>query len=413
MKPIKQTLMSGAIMLALSLVFTSCEDILGTWDKPAPAVVTPSEPETPSVAPAATITTAPTATADVKAGSTTELVTAGVADGGTMMYKVTNDNTKPTSTDVFDATVPTAATLAAGTFYVWYYAKADATHSDSEIAATAIEVTVKIPGLLSGKFTINGNATNNQVQFSQGNLQFKASPSTWRFAEHQYDYVGDATNGNVSEGATKCNNALISSSYTGWIDLFGWGTSGHEFTSGYGTAYQPYSTSTNNTHYGPLDGTSLTGTYAQGDWGINMGTGWRTLTKDEWNYLLNTRTTTSGIRYAMATVNSVTGLILLPDDWNTSYYVISTNKNFTANVITLVDWTDKLEAHGAVFLPAAGYRYNTDVHNAAEYGQYWSSSNKTTEYAYKMRFYNGFGSLSPTDNNHDYGMSVRLVYPVQ
>ena len=39
MKPFKQTLMSGAIMLALSLAFTSCDDILGEWDKPTP--VTP------------------------------------------------------------------------------------------------------------------------------------------------------------------------------------------------------------------------------------------------------------------------------------------------------------------------------------------------------------------------------------
>ena len=93
--------------------------------------------------PAATITTAPTATASIAAGSATDLVTAGVADGGTMMYQVTATNAKPTTTDGFSATVPTAATLAAGTYYVWYYAKADAQHADSEIAATAIEVTVK------------------------------------------------------------------------------------------------------------------------------------------------------------------------------------------------------------------------------------------------------------------------------
>ena len=98
----------------------------------------------PATLPAATITTAPTATASVAAGSATDLVTAGVADGGTMMYQVTATNTKPTTTDGFSATVPTAAaTLAAGTYYVWYYVKADAQHSDSEIAATAIEVTVK------------------------------------------------------------------------------------------------------------------------------------------------------------------------------------------------------------------------------------------------------------------------------
>ena len=55
--------------------------------------------------PAATVATAPTATASVTVGST----------------------------DGFCATVPTASGLAAGTYYVWYYVKADNTHIDSEI----------------------------------------------------------------------------------------------------------------------------------------------------------------------------------------------------------------------------------------------------------------------------------------
>ena len=96
----------------------------------------------PATLPAATINKAPVATTgDILAGSTTSLVTAGGADGGTMMYQVTETNTQPTTTDGFNATVPTAAKLAGGPCYVWYYAKGDAEHSDSEIAA--IEVTLK------------------------------------------------------------------------------------------------------------------------------------------------------------------------------------------------------------------------------------------------------------------------------
>ena len=91
----------------------------------------------------ATVTTAPTGAAIVGVGKTTELVSGGVADGGTLMYAVTTTNTKPTSTDGFSDAVPTAQTInASGKVYVWYYVKADATHSDSEIAATAIEVPV-------------------------------------------------------------------------------------------------------------------------------------------------------------------------------------------------------------------------------------------------------------------------------
>ena len=97
--------------------------------------------------PAATVTTAPTAATDVKAGEDKALLaTAGTATGGTMMYKVTTANTKPTSTEGFSETVPKAKELAAGTYYVWYYVKADATHTDSEISATAIAVTIAPAG---------------------------------------------------------------------------------------------------------------------------------------------------------------------------------------------------------------------------------------------------------------------------
>ena len=91
--------------------------------------------------PKATVTTAPTAKTGVKAGENKTIINAGVASGGTMMYKVTTTNTKPTTTDGFSATVPTAQNLAAGTCYVWYYVKADATHSDSEIAGP-VQVTI-------------------------------------------------------------------------------------------------------------------------------------------------------------------------------------------------------------------------------------------------------------------------------
>jgi hypothetical protein len=97
----------------------------------------------PAAKPAATVTTAPTGAAIVGVGKGTALVSGGVVDGGTLMYAVTTTNTKPASTDGFSDAVPTAQTItASGTVYVWYYVKGDDTHSDSEIAATAIEVPV-------------------------------------------------------------------------------------------------------------------------------------------------------------------------------------------------------------------------------------------------------------------------------
>ncbi len=95
------------------------------------------------VKPAATVTTAPTAKTGVKYGQNEAIVNAGEAEGGTMMYAVTTVNTQPASTDGFSDAVPTAKTLAAGTYYVWYYVEGDASHTDSEISATGIEVTVE------------------------------------------------------------------------------------------------------------------------------------------------------------------------------------------------------------------------------------------------------------------------------
>ena len=105
--------------------------------------VTATSDAAPAVKPAATVTTAPTGAAIVGVGKTTELVSGGVAVGGTLMYAVTTTNTKPTSTAGFSDAVPTAKDItASGKVYVWYYVKGDDSHSDSEIAATAIEVPV-------------------------------------------------------------------------------------------------------------------------------------------------------------------------------------------------------------------------------------------------------------------------------
>ena len=270
-------------------------------------------------------------------------------------------------------------------------------------------------GAIPGLFTIN--ADGDQVFFSKGNLQYQASTSTWRFAENQYDYVGDESNGNVYVGTTKSNNRNISNSNTGWIDLFGWGTSGYQFASGYGSAYQPWATSTTQTDYGPTDGTSsLTGTYANGDWGSNaISNGgnsaglWRTLTKDEWTYVFNTRSTTSNVRYAKATVNEVKGVILLPDDWNTDYHVLTSINTsgaaFNTNSISSSDWSSNFEAHGAVFLPFAGLRSSTTVSIG---GYYWSSSAYDANRAYYVYFSSGALYLNNYDRRY-LGLSVRLV----
>lgn len=266
---------------------------------------------------------------------------------------------------------------------------------------------VSVPtGAINGKFTINQNG--DQVFFSQGNLQYQASTATWRFAESQHDIIG---NGN--------NN--ISPTYHGWIDLFGWGTSGYNHGA---VCYQPYSVSTGYNDYNAY-GDGLNSLYVQtgqADWGYNAiinggnqeNMGWRTLTSGEWYYIYQNRTTPSGMRYAKAKVNGVNGLILLPDDWNENYYPLNEvnlyygGLNFNSNVITLQNWFFFFHPHGAVFLPAAG---SGSGDNAGEEGLYWSSTCQTYGMAYDFEFMNYivFGHYSERYNRH----SVRLVINVE
>lgn len=270
-------------------------------------------------------------------------------------------------------------------------------------------------GAINGLFSVSDT---QQVYFSQGNLQYQATSNTWRFAANQYDYIGN-------------DNSNISQTYSGWIDLFGWGTSGyHDPDDMWNVYYQPWSTSYSNAGhpyyndygYGPstnMASPDLTGSSSNYDWGvynpiINGGntTGlWRTMTVTEWNYVINTRTTSSGIRYAKAQVNNINGLILLPDDWDNSYYSLNGTNNpgeyFNSNVINSTQWIT-LEQHGAVFLPSAGCRYGTSVDEVGSAGYYWTASCYSHGSSYR-RIFDVNGSFASTSYDRCYGYSVRLV----
>ena len=189
--------------------------------------------------------------------------------------------------------------------------------------------------IITGIFS---TAANKTVAFSKGNLQYRPADGKWRFAEHQWDYAGES-------GA-------------GWTDLFQW---------------EP------------------------GDWGGNIRVfeyfpsvvdgEFRSLSADEWTYLLENRITESTHRYFTGTLKwgrntgeSIQGLFLLPDKfvWHESYGKEPTADQYdhvTANYT--VDNTvgarfDKLEAAGVVFIPYAGRRDGTTMSELGDALHLWT-----------------------------------------
>ena len=228
-------------------------------------------------------------------------------------------------------------------------------------------------------------SATKKVRFSQGNLQYLGKTGEWRFAEHQYDFIGNGPSsgnsyqGNVEiEGYDYYNN---SSSADAARDLFGWGT------SGYNNIY-PYLTS----KYASYPSVSLVGDNANYDWGVynssNITNGnnysWRVLTVDEWSYAV-TRTKSVQTQPTLAenktlqgavTVNGVKGVMVLPDNWTGRFdykFKYGNVGNYDNRTYTADEWA-LLEKLGCVFLPSVCHRSGTDLSTANSQGLYWSST---------------------------------------
>ena len=260
-------------------------------------------------------------------------------------------------------------------------------------ALTVAIASAATEGALGGVFSVS---TSKQVVFSRGNLQYQANGDFWRFAEHQYDYVGGLTGGNVSYAFSRCNNTLIDRTYDGWIDLFGWGT-----------GEEPWLSSDNLVDYGVFT-----------DWGRNtilnggiLNDGWRTLDWEEWFYLLTQRPNAEKLR-GQASVEKVHGYVLLPDNWELPKKLTFTPEanSWTTNVYTSKQWA-QMEKAGAVFLPAGGFRAGQEVNVVGVMGFYWSSSLFNDLASGDGRdFFFSEKRIGPRDHEKRfYGLSVRLV----
>ena len=249
-----------------------------------------------------------------------------------------------------------------------------------------------------GVFSVSAD---KQVTFSKGNLQYTQSTNIWSFAENQWDYIGTdnviggSVYSNPTYGDDKNGTALADK-----VDLFGWSTSATNF--GVSTSKD------DDDYYGSFV-----------DWGTNkIGNDapntWRTLTYDEWHYLRYTRTNADDL-VGVTQVNGVNGLIFLPDNWvcpsgvsfKSGFHSRDCVDYYAAYQTFTADQWSKLEAAGAVFLPAAGYRHGFGVSTVQGTGHYWSATEYDSNCAYNLPFSSG-GAHMVNVNRSD-GYSVRLV----
>lgn len=266
-------------------------------------------------------------------------------------------------------------------------------------------------------FTID--AEGHQVFIAPGNLQYQASTKTWRFAEHQWDYVGfgtdNATAGTVYVGSTKSTNENIGETYDGWIDLFGFGTTG--------CSIYPYMTSINENDY-PNVSLSLEENFNY-DWGRYCEISndnykdkkWHTITPEEWVYLHNRDNHTKWgyiqikdiVVDGTTTKKTICGQLLLPDG-----FMVPEGVKFTCgyNTNTMVTYSmddfKKMEEAGAVLLPYCGYRYQGYVGTSINtYGRYHTNLKGKPFGIFKTNT----GCLAETVAGYEF-FAVRLVRDV-
>ena len=262
---------------------------------------------------------------------------------------------------------------------------------------------------LKGLFTINSDY--QRVRLAQGNLQYYAPDSVWQFAEQQYEVLGIA-------------NKYTDYNYYGWIDLFDFGAGADPTRANSDARYF------DNDFYTEFGVNPIHN-------GGNTPDAWRTLSLDEWKYLLNFRDNAEKL-FGMGSIDGHNGVILLPDNWllikpeNVSFtpatelnmdwqsspiagYIDNNSEanHYTDNVYTLDEWA-VMEAAGAVFLPVGGertaYAKDRSVNGLNVRGKYWTSTVVNERYALPVEI--SCRIVWTRDSERSDGGSVRLAQDV-
>ena len=254
-----------------------------------------------------------------------------------------------------------------------------------------------------------------KVTFSPSNLYYDRETSSWNFFQEQWNAL-TITNLNSPVGingrwfSTLADVAYPESIDTQVqlgkkIDLFGW--SGSNSAVLYGVNASP--------NYKDYMGDFM-------DWGNNQigkdaPNTWRTLSKEEFEYLIDGRPNAAQLK-GVAAVNGVNGLILLPDEWECpagvsfkSGFASSGGEQYFAKYqsYTASEW-QKMERAGAAFLPAAGYKNGVPLLFVGSFGCYWTRSLNISNPESACFVYIYSDSIVWDYYDRYRGLSVRPVY---
>ena len=261
-----------------------------------------------------------------------------------------------TGNDFYVAVVPATDAALSVTFYTTnMMATKERTDAITLAAKDLLAVTLTFAeddwnvATLPGEFSVGAA---KKVKFSKGNLYWDGD--SYEFEDNQYTI-----------GTWNAENH---------VNYFFWSNNPSVATA---ESYSDETAAEDDVFF-----TNDTAETAKSDFTVNGVTGmFRTLSADEWTYILSTRPDAADLLVEDVTVCGVEHcLIIAPDTCLNGYVFDKTKKSYDAAA-----WA-AAETAGLVCLPPAGYRDGTDVESEDGNGFYWSSTTDAAETASNLGF---------------------------
>lgn len=257
--------------------------------------------------------------------------------------------------------------------------------------SASYELIIYPEGTLTGVFSVSAT---KKVLFARGNLYYTGSK--WALEANQYDYrtwpeKNACIAGKLTDNGTPADN----------VGLFFWTS---ELAKSFTKTYSVTGAGGGDTFFPNTEASVI-------------GSQWYVLTRDEWMYLSNSRTDAAN-KLGYAKVCGVKGIIILPDTFidpmkngGDAPFVPKSSIGYDVNLYDVDNWKP-MQAAGAVFLPATGYRLEDEMYQANSQAHYWSATVRDENDAFCVHI--GGNDISPENMvDRSCGLTIRLVMTVE